>query len=382
MFGRKKNKKQNDVYTGLYVVKDVDNIISIAQSYGISWKELAKINNIDPPYILISGETISVPDEKSDVDEREDIQVSNSKSSEDATKPTDVKNARTQESNKKFADGIKSDTQVTQESIKSQTAQKLLQQKDIISNTKKKTRKITYASPKNMLHKPSAEPTMQAIDITWMQDDEETYSEEIQLQRKKINIWFIVISILLIIISGSVVWWGVTWFLKQNNNKNVSVQTLIKKNNDVKKNKTKEIVLDNNESTDKNKKEDESIATEGGKDISEIENVNKKEDNNGNEQQNEVATEKITVQILNAGAKVGTAGEVTKIFAEKGYKTNTARNAKNDYKGVVIYYSEDNKNNLDIVAKNVAKKYGTQKYEKSDEVAKKYEADFVVVLGS
>ncbi len=375
MFGRKKNKKQKNVYTGSYVVKDVDNIISIAQSYGIPWKDLAKVNDIDPPYILISGETISVPGEDGDTDEHEVPQISGITASEHLKKQTDIKNVRTQQSNNVITNDVKSNTSVAQ------AAKKPVQQKDEALRNKEKVQKITYASPKNMLHKPSAEPTTQSIDIEWMQDDEATYSEEIQLQRKKINTRFIIISVLIIVVVGVIVWRGTTWFLKQKSDKNVSVQTLIEKNENVKKDEVKKDV-----SNDKNKETNEELAMEGGEDLSQEKN-NKEESSQKKEeekQQNEkdVSAGETTVQVLNAGAQIGAASDVTKVFNKSGYKTSTARNAKNDYKGVVIYYSSDKKDNVDIIAKEVPQKYGTQKHEESDEVTKKYGADFVVVLGS
>ncbi len=367
MFGRKKNKKQKNIYTGSYVVKDADNIISIAQSYGISWKELAKVNDIDPPYILISGETISVPGEKNEnIDEQETSQISDIQSPEYAKEQAVHQNTQIQQSNNSTVNNMKVNTS------KTQSTEKSAQQKDVSLSNKKKVRKVTYASPKNMLHKPSAEPTTQSIDIEWMKDDEAAYSEEIQLQRKKTNIRFIVISILIIILVGFVIWRGTTWFLKQKNNKNVSVQTLIEKNEDTQKDEVKKDI-----SNDKNE-EDEELAMKGGEDLSQ--EKNDKEKNQQNEK--DVSVEEITIQVLNAGAQTGAASDVTKVFANSGYKTSAARNAKNDYKGVVIYYSSDKKDDVDIIAKEVPQKYGTQKYEESDEVTKKYGTDFVVVLGS
>ena len=367
MFGRKKNKKQKNIYTGSYVVKDADNIISIAQSYGISWKELAKVNDIDPPYILISGETISVPGEKNEnIDEQETSQISDIQSPEYTKEQVVHQNTQIQQSNNSTVNNMKVNTS------KTQSTEKSAQQKDVSLSNKKKVRKVTYASPKNMLHKPSAEPTTQSIDIEWMKDDEAAYSEEIQLQRKKTNIRFIVISILIIILVGFVIWRGTTWFLKQKNNKNVSVQTLIEKNEDTQKDEVKKDI-----SNDKNE-EDEELAMKGGEDLSQ--EKNDKEENQQNEK--DVSVEEITIQVLNAGAQTGAASDVTKVFANSGYKTSAARNAKNDYKGVVIYYSSDKKDDVDIIAKEVPQKYGTQKYEESDEVTKKYGTDFVVVLGS
>ncbi len=44
-----------------YMVKENDNLISIAADKKISWRKLAKINKLKPPYILKIGTTIHVP---------------------------------------------------------------------------------------------------------------------------------------------------------------------------------------------------------------------------------------------------------------------------------------------------------------------------------
>jgi len=346
MFERKKNKKQKDIYTDSYVVNDTDNIISIAQSYNISWKELAEVNNIEPPYILISGETIKVPGTEESIESKEMLQVTSDKDSRYIKKQMNPEGVS---SDVVTASDIKSDKQAVQLS-------KEAIQQDTNSKTKKQVRKVTYASPKSMLHKPSAEPITRAVDIEWMQDDEEVYSEEIQLQRKKLNTRFIMLSLLIIAIIGFVVWRGVDWFLKKNDNKNISVQTLIEEGE-----KTKEVKQNTQEDGNKNNEKDDSeeMAMEGGKDL---ENEQDKK-NDVEQKKSNVPVEDITVQVLNAGAQVGAAGDVTKAFAKSGYQTITARNAKNDYKGVVIYYRSDKKDNIDMVAKEVKKKYGTQKYE-------------------
>lgn len=389
MFGLKKKKKEKNKYSGSYVVKDVDNIISIAQSYDISWKELAKVNDIDPPYILIAGETISVPGEDDKVDEKEVAQVSNVKISGHVKKQSNMKNAQAQQSSNVVTGDIKANMQVSQKPTVSNSVEGSLQQKDVMPSTKKNARKITYASPKNMLHKPSAEPTAQAIDIEWMQNDETAYSEEIQLQRKKLNTRFIVISILIIAVVGLVVWWGFTWFLNQGDNENVSVQTLIEENKNMKKDESKEVVPnDKVETVEENEKKSEYLVMEGGEDMSEMEDgkneLEEEKDGENSEQQKEniIPAGEITVQVLNAGAQIGAAGDVTKIFTKEGYKTNTAQNASNNYNNVVIYYSSDKKSNLEDIAKKVVDKYGTQKHEESEEVTKRYNADFVIVLGS
>lgn len=47
-----------------YVVKSGDTINSIAETNSVSWKDIAKINKIKPPYTLENGVTILVPPDK------------------------------------------------------------------------------------------------------------------------------------------------------------------------------------------------------------------------------------------------------------------------------------------------------------------------------
>lgn len=47
-----------------YVVKASDNIQDLARGAGISWRMLAKLNNLQPPYVLEKGQTILIPKNK------------------------------------------------------------------------------------------------------------------------------------------------------------------------------------------------------------------------------------------------------------------------------------------------------------------------------
>ncbi len=44
-----------------YPVQPTDHLITLAKTYGVNWKKLAKINNIKPPYEIRAGEIILVP---------------------------------------------------------------------------------------------------------------------------------------------------------------------------------------------------------------------------------------------------------------------------------------------------------------------------------
>jgi nucleoid-associated protein YgaU len=47
-----------------YIVKKNQTIMDIAEKYGVSWKKLARINNLKPPYALKERETLFVPKKK------------------------------------------------------------------------------------------------------------------------------------------------------------------------------------------------------------------------------------------------------------------------------------------------------------------------------
>ena len=47
-----------------YKVKPDETLTTIAETYDIPWKKLAKINKISPPYNLKAGQTILVPGPK------------------------------------------------------------------------------------------------------------------------------------------------------------------------------------------------------------------------------------------------------------------------------------------------------------------------------
>jgi len=378
MFGFKK-KKEDKKFTGSYVVKGTDNIISIAQSYGVPWKELASINDIEPPYILISGETISVPGED------EDKEAVASEGAVAQKQPNGVQNKQNGAQQK---DGNLTAVQSSkmQNNMGAMTQDKKMQATSIpqeLQNSQKSAttqgnskRKVTYASPKNMVTKPASEPTTRAIDIEWMKDDEAVYSEDMQTQKKKMNMRFIVMTVLGLVIVGGVVWWGTMWFLNSNNQEDVSIDALI-----VEEKQDENIAIESDASEGTVAMNDSS--QEPVDDVGDATEENQDGNDSGVEGDvKDISSENITVQVLNAGAAVGAAGTVTDEFTQKGYKTTTAQNAQNDYNGVVIYYSADAKENLDAISAAVPEKYGTQKYEESDETTNKYSADFVVVLGS
>jgi murein DD-endopeptidase MepM/ murein hydrolase activator NlpD len=384
MFGFKK-KKQKKEYTGTYVVNSTDNIISIAQLYNVPWKELARINEIESPYILIPGETISVPGG----DEKEEEQGVEQKGPQDTSIAAPSQQSNVQQ-NTKQEPIVKAAQMATGANIAQNSQQQMPQQQTSQQQTSASTkniqsqttqaesepikRKITYAAPEKMLTKPASEPTTSAIDIEWMKDDEDVYNEEMQIQRKKTNVRFIIITIIILIGVGLLSWWAVSWYLNSQQEETVSVEALIEEDSNNDNNASENNMSEETQPNDvqKQNNEDDNKNSEENTDST-------SEEQGGSEQ---LESKDITVQVLNAGAPTGAAGTVTSEFDKKEYKTNNATNASNDYEGVVIYYSADKKDSLDEIVEIVGDKYGTPKQEESDAVTKKYNADIVVVIGS
>ena len=360
----RKNKKQKNKKTISYTVKDVDNLISIAQSYGVPWKELAEFNGIEPPYILIAGEVIKIPQnsiDKSKKIQESDKEKDNKKESDNKVVEGEIKNAENEKPKKQ---NLNNEVQQQGPSNKQQL--------------QKKKQKIIFASPKNMLQKPTAEPTTRAIDIDWMQEDEEAYEEELKTQQKRLSIKLFIFAIVFGGLALFTLWHLGKWAMERfRDDEGNSIEVALKnteqddanrvevKNND-KSNSNGEIVIENKE--------------ENAADKTEIENqvAQNNQDNEVKENQNS----EIKVQVLNAGATIGSAGEVSEYFEKQGYDVMSAKNSKNDYEGVVVYYNADVGDRLEEVSKVIPRKYGNQKHEESKEVTDMYNADFVVVLGA
>jgi cytoskeletal protein RodZ len=170
---------------------------------------------------------------------------------------------------------------------------------------------------------------------------------------------------LIILLVGSCAWWAFAWYSSSKETpETVSVEELIED--------SPEVIDDNNVN-----------------DNSEQESQNNEQENSENEDKeesqevevNQLKPEELTIQVLNAGAPAGVAGSVTAKYKDANYKTNDATNAQNNHEGVVIYYAVDKKEGLTDVVEVLGDTYGTPKQEESDEVTKKYDADFVVVIG-
>jgi LysM repeat protein len=386
MFRFKKNKKKKDHYTGSYVVKDTDNIISIAQMYNVPWKELAQRNNIEPPYILISGESITVPgdddanngdhkekEEKEIVQEDPQEKDPDHENDHEETIPSVHKNNMRSDLDPQREPTISTDHDLAMKnsSVNASTLKPQPKKTSVTeSMPQSKKRKISYAAPQNMLTRPSSEPTLRAIDIEWMRDDEEIYSEEMEQQQKKTNIRFFAMMGIGGIVIIAAMWFVGGWVLQQYQKDTVSVEELIQLTDT-----EDSVMVDQDE-----------YANHGNENSDEDQNI--EEDNNDGESAPEevvaniVEPSEITMLVLNGGAQTGAAGTVSQIFTEKGYDVKDPQNAQNAYSDVTVYYATSAKDHAEKIISDISAQYGEQTLEESNDVVQRYDVDIVIVLGA
>jgi len=63
---RRREKREIRYAWKTYVTKSTDDIRSVAKARGISWRKLAKVNKLKPPYTLGKGKIIKVPKKKTE----------------------------------------------------------------------------------------------------------------------------------------------------------------------------------------------------------------------------------------------------------------------------------------------------------------------------
>ncbi len=203
------------------------------------------------------------------------------------------------------------------------------------------------------------------IDIEWMKK-EDGYDESLKKQEKKLNRSIILIAfvlIVIIVIFAFISLRGESKKINLESHEDVSIEDLITKDVEVKKETFQELI-DNEmeEGVNINKKEE----------IKE-DNIIKKIDNGD-----------IRVQVLNGGSPAGTAGKTVDYLDEKGYKVNRADNAENNALGITVHFSGNNKSRAEQVLESVMKfRQGYKgKIKSSKNLIEKYNVDVVVVLGS
>ncbi len=418
MFGFKKKKQQKNTnnFNGTYVVQDADNIISIAQQYNIPWKELAEANHIDPPYILISGESISVPGEaEEDVSAKE--QETHAPQKSVSQQPQENLTKEHEEEVVQQSHDEATDMHVPQDDMATYKKHATTQEDDQMSvqkrtvgtsvagdnnvpsqeSVQKKKAHVQHASPKSMLTQPSSEPTTRAIDIEWMRDDEVAYMEEMEEQEKKTSRTFLVVLGCAIVVVGVLVWYGVSWFLSHKSaDTSVSVDALIVEDatedvvQSAQSEESKDEVVHSDDNTANDNDNTEEVKEENAQNDDEQEIGKEKVDEPAADNENAVEdagamhsdTKDVSVQVLNAGAAAGAAGTVTDALEKAGYTLKKAKNAQNSYHNVVIYHKKGRDHFAKNVAEKVDEKYGTQKIEEADDVVSRYGVDVVVVLGA
>ena len=229
------------------------------------------------------------------------------------------------------------------------------------------------------------------IDIKWMHEDEETFSEAMQDEVRAINFKIKIFVAVMIGLIGLVGYWFYQYGMKEEVLKETSsINDLLAGNGDVEENDS-----DENENTKNNgEQQDDEMSSESDEAESEaktdvIEEVDSQENdsndsNDGSSDVSEDGTVKpseISVQVLNGGAKPGIAGDLTNLLKNKLYKTKSAINAKNNVEGVVVYYKSGLDKEIGELSKSIPQVYGATKLEESDEVVKKYGVDVIIVVG-
>jgi LysM repeat protein len=67
---RKQEAKHVRATWRLTTIVHGDTLTSLAKKHGVSWKKLARVNNIKAPYSLTSGEQILVPVKKANKNDK------------------------------------------------------------------------------------------------------------------------------------------------------------------------------------------------------------------------------------------------------------------------------------------------------------------------
>ncbi len=386
-----------------YKIKQGDNIMGIAYRYGISWKELVYKNNIKPPYTLVLGNVIMVPprpkkvfknkfmQNKNNLDNLGDDRGVHKESFSNGIK-IDVKGDGSEStvqmpersrSEKKIVNGIGVRHSNGRDSVESSVNQRResfegerTQRDGIRGDRRQRLSNGNGGSRRN-------------IDIKWMHEDDETFSEAMQDEVRAINFKIKIFVAVMIGLIGLVGYWFYQYGMKEEVSKETSSINDLLAGDDA---NAEEINSDENEddeiNSDQQENRENNEGDETGDDVVE-ENDNQENDNDSNNDNvtneddlNDVMNPaEISVQVLNGGAKSGVAGDLTNLFKNKLYKTKSAANATNNVAGVVVYYKSGLDKEMTELSKVVPQVYGATKLEESDDVTKKYGVDVIVVVG-
>ncbi|MCK4635651.1 MAG: LytR C-terminal domain-containing protein [Candidatus Moranbacteria bacterium] len=392
MMWRKKEDLSN-VVGGIswvkYKIKQNDNIMSVSYRYGISWKELIYKNKINPPYTLISGNVIMVPPRPKKVFKNTFMQ--NKNYFENQGKKSVQK--------KSFLNQIKVNVKGEDGKNVSQMAEQNISERKSVnnreSNFRDSTKSSTVRSTENLNREKSSRNIdlrnqqqsvnggvpKRGMDIRWMHEDDDAFDDAMQDEVRAINFKIKIFIVVIIGLLGLVAWWFYQYGMSNelSTNKSSINDLLASDNQEETDNETDNEVekeVDENEKTNEN--DDQSNVDSNNPDSESVEDDNDKAESDANDL---VIPSEISVQVLNGGAKSGIAGDLTNIFKNKNYQIKTAANANNNVAGVVVYYKSGLDKEVMVLAKNISSGYGEVRLEESDDVAKKYGVDVIVVVG-
>lgn len=400
---RRRNNLNNAIdgnYWIKYKVKKDDNLMSLAYRYGISWKELVYRNKIKAPYTLISGNVIMVPprpkkvfkntfmQNKNNLDNLMDDREVHKKSFSNGIKVNvkgDNFEPATQapvqsQSEKKVINGIYVKQPIVRESVNSSLVQKRdnyrherMQRTDIVNDRQQHSNK--RRSIKN-------------IDINWMHEDDETFDEAMQDEVRAINLKIKMFVLVIIVFSGLVVWWFFNYGIVDDSSRGTaSINDLLNVSDEEDSDGDQNNSIESGQQGEKDGVSDGNGDDRNGDDVNndiqegEGNSDNIKESANISVNDSIKEPSEVSVQVLNGGAKSGVAGDLTNILKNKLYQTKSATNANNNVDGVVVYYKSVFKKEAGVLSELVPQVYGAAQLEESDDVAKKYGVDIVVVVG-
>lgn len=404
VFMWRKKENLDNVIDGIswvkYKIKQGDNIMSISYRYGISWKELVYKNKIKAPYTLISGNVIMVPprpkkvfkntfmQNKNNLDNLMDDREVHKKSFSNGIKVNvkgDNFEPATQtpvqsQSEKKVINGIHVKQPIVRESVNSSLVQKRdnyrherMQRTDIVNDRQQHSNK--RRSIKN-------------IDINWMHEDDETFDEAMQDEVRAINFKIKMFVLVIIVFSGLVVWWFFNYGIVDDSSRGTaSINDLLNVSDEEDSDGDQNNSIESGQQGEKDGVSDGNGDDRNGDDVNndiqegEGNSDNIKESANISVNDSIKEPSEVSVQVLNGGAKSGVAGDLTNILKNKLYQTKSATNANNNVDGVVVYYKSVFKKEAGVLSELVPQVYGAAQLEESDDVAKKYGVDVVVVVG-
>lgn len=403
----KKKEGLNNVIGGSswvkYRIKQGENIMSIAYRYGTSWKALVYKNNIKPPYTLIVGNVIMVPprpkkvfkntfmQNKNNLDNlMDDREVRKKSFSNSNGVKIDVKGETSEHttqmpekshSEKRTVNGMG----VKQSSGSESTEASMVQRQEHSEN-----RRVQRNGVRNERRQHFANGRERRnIDIKWMHEDDETFSEAMQDEVKAINFKIKIFILVILVLIGLVTWWFLNYGVEDESPRSTaSINDLLNTDSEENEEDNKE---QSESGDDGQQTEDDNADNEGGSNNEADEEDNDDSSDQEGESEN-VETDdsvsgaikkpaEISVQVLNGGAKPGIAGDLTNIFKNKLYTTKSATNANNNVDGVMVYYKSGLSKEATVLSKTIPQVYGSSTLEESDDVARKYGVDVIVVVG-